>query len=275
MAGRAWTSAEDDAMRALYRGRPIPDALRAALPGRTSAAIVLRAGALGLARRRQPDWTAEESRLVAEMYPDRKRHAALRAALPRRTWSAITVHADRIKARCMPPRWSATEDRILREGWEELSMRTLMAKLRGRSRLAIYQRVTALGLRHGIPQGYESFAAACRRTGYSREALEKILERGGVRRHRLNAQRDAGLDYQTFVEPDEVDAAIAAFMQTETVHAAAVARGLCDKTLRDWLVRAGVIGARVPRAAVRLPTEAIDRVIEEKRATYRPRKRAA
>ena len=172
--------------------------------------------------------------------------------------------AARKTARCRP--WTPHEERYLTREWGERGVATIARKLR-RTPVAVYSRARTLGLPCGVVQGHESFTAACRRTGFMRAQLRRILTsahlppRPVMGRPRANAK---GRFLCTMVSPDDVDAAIAHWNATEVVALAAAARGVAGSTLRRWLKVAGHVPPR-RGTTWRVATVTIDRVVKAQR----------
>lgn len=167
------------------------------------------------------------------------------------------------------PHWSREEVALLVREWGAAA-RTLRTALRaigpGRSWCAIVQKAVELKLPFGTPQGCVTLRAAAIRTGYAVRTLQRILDAHGVtvHLHPTPVNRRKTPHGWTSVEWDQVEAAVKAYLATETIAAAAKTRGLSASTLRTWLLEAGVhqLGARgVP---VRIATATIDRVVRER-----------
>lgn len=262
-----WTAAEDAEVRRLYGTPAGLTALRASLPGRTLKALRVRALRLGVAAP-QVRWTPAEDALVRELYPHRRRRRAqLIAALPGRTLGAIQFRSQTLGVQPARTHWTAAEDKILRLEWTEIAERSLREKLPGRSRQAIWYRVRQLGLDRGVPQGYEPIHAACVRTGFARPALLRILAAADdARIFRVKGRRGGPKRFhRQYVETFAVDAAVAAWLTSEVVAAAARVRGVGQTALREWLVAAGAMTRAGKHHHVRVPSATIDAVVEARR----------
>lgn len=159
----------------------------------------------------------------------------------------------------MGRRWSASEDEKLRVSWGEVTVPDLAGMLR-RTEWAVYRRARDLGISVGCPRGYEWLTAAARRTGYDVATLRSVLDDAGVAMrpalHRLDYTPRSG---RVYVDPFDVDAAVAARNLTETLSSAATRRGIEHRRLIRAL--AGVDGVpRKPRRgrAWRIPTALLD-----------------
>lgn len=224
----------------------------------------------GRPRGRYRRWTEAEDDIIRRHYPGGFWRACA-PHLPYRNADEIKNRASFIKA-CVRRHWTRTEDKRLAVMWDlHVSMGWIARELR-RSEASVYRRAIRIGLQVGIPEGCESLNAARKRTGYTYWlSLRRILDWAGVVVHVTRSdphERSVKLR-RHYVDPHEVDEAIAKWHATETVHGAARARGMCGVTLRQWLLKAGAIEARASRANIthrRVPTEVIDRVVAEHRS---------
>lgn len=177
------------------------------------------------------------------------------------------------------PVWTAEEDRKLRFLWGEDSTESVAMQL-GRSTLSTYWRAAKLGLPLGCPPDMEYLLRAAERTGFSYDSLERIIEwaRGaGVfgKKWRKIVRRSMsrGLDtrtgtYRRIVDPLDVDAAVAAWMKTETIEVAAERLGMSSERVRAIMIRFAVDAPPRPRPAVagrpwRIPSDVIDAAVAE------------
>ena len=112
---------------------------------------------------------------------------------------------------CRARRWTAADDRLLRDRWGEDSARTLKAKL-GRTETALYQRARARAL--GLPaqsQGRTLVSRACRRVGLWHDTLYRLLAECGMRPMRAAPVRQhprEGCYRRLVVDLDAVEALI-------------------------------------------------------------------
>lgn len=214
-------------------------------------------------------WTAREIATLRQVYPVEGNTPALRAALPRRTPGAIGLKARALGMRS-GQRWTPAELATLRKNWHVVGARTLRHKLRRHTWAGICQRAARLGLRTGVPQGFETLDAACARLGYYRPTLRRILAWAGVdvvRRYPGKEMRGGGRP--TIVETDAATEAVEAWLRTETVKHGAEARGVSHQSLWHWLIKAGVIARQSRRVPHRVPSEVLDRVVAWRAATNR------
>lgn len=187
---------------------------------------------------RPPRWTDEELERLRTLFP--KRGAAAVAAELGRTSAAVYQKANVLGIRYRAPRWTAREDARLRFLWEtSASLHQIAAEI-GRPWKAVYHRAAFLELPFGVPQGYEYLSVAAKRAGFALRTFQRILEWAGVRIHRTRTRRLRREHPRRYVEPDDVDAAIARWNQTESVNGAARRLGVSEPTLRRWLRRIGV-----------------------------------
>ena len=172
------------------------------------------------------------------------------------------------------PRWTPEADARLRFFWDTpASTRALCARF-GRSAQAIGVRARSLGLPARVPPGYEFVTHAALRTNFDLKTLRRILAWAGVeaRRVRSSATRRRPIEHrrraryhQSFVDPFDVDEAVARWLAAETPAQAALRVGVDATTLRRWLRAAGV--PRPPRRHPwRLDVAVLDAVVARQRA---------
>jgi hypothetical protein len=166
-------------------------------------------------------------------------------------------------------RWTRADIGQLRDLWGEgMSLRRIARHL-GRTSATVYIKAQAIGLSLGVPDGFEYLSHAAKRTGYCTSQLWQILRAAGVRPKAALArtvERRAGHRFH-FVEPLDVDDAVALWLSTEPVESAAKRLGVSGHRLRGWLRAEGVKDQRrIPRAHWRVPSEVIERVVAQRRA---------
>lgn len=189
--------------------------------------------------------TAEDAALRAACAGDGMSTAM--ATIPDRSRVSIEIRARRMGLTFpeVKRRWTEAENALLRDLWSgsDLDLTQISARLRRRPG-GVYRHAVEIGLPSGCPDGWEPISAAARRTGFAEVTLRKILAADGVaprpalcdpltRRRAVTCRRQ-------IVAPAQVDAAIAAWSEAESVTRAAVRLGLWEKTLRAWLRHAGV-----------------------------------
>lgn len=180
----------------------------------------------------------------------------------------------RVKVCDVPSRhrrpWSPAEKRrllFLREsGWR---LEAIAARM-GRSPTQCAVVARALGYGGGTPHGYESIKAAAARTNYCVPTLRRILAYAEVQTFEVLSKPFAerkGRYRQHFVDPVEVDEAIALWCKTEPVAVAARRHGIDKTCLMQWLRRTGWIEPTVPgtRPHRRIESSILDTLV----ATYR------
>ena len=118
-----------------------------------------------------------------------------------------------------------------------------LARRFARTPYAVYCAAARAGLPLGCPEGWESLAAAARRTGMVPRALASALAAAGVRpstgwRNPMGAARGMGANRVVMVA--EVDRAVESWLARESVEEAARRAGVGATVLRRWLRRAGV-----------------------------------
>lgn len=208
-------------------------------------------------------WTRAEDALLREHYP-KGGIAAASAAIPWRTATAIFRRARKLRL-YRRRRWTPADDRVLRRMWETDRL-SAIARTLDRTEQAVFQRAWELGMSRGIPRGHEYLNTAARRTGFAREQLAKILRWAGVAMHLTESHPSMKRSsHYRYVDTYDVDEAIARWMRTENVTAAARSRRLCEDTLRRWLLEAGHTPPKLRRGQQkphwRLDGDVIDRVV--------------
>jgi hypothetical protein len=212
-------------------------------------------------------WTVAERETLKALYVTKGLHACERA-LPGRSSHAICQAARRLGLRTHK-RWTAEDDRIITSEWGFTSLEQIARRL-GRTAKAVYQHARAdLDVGMGAPEGAEYLTASARRTGFDVPTLRRVLAYAGVKPRRVPT-RPTGRRVShrmTYVDGLDVDDAVAAWMASEYVEPAAVARGISGEALARWLHEAGVPDKRTKcRERWRVPTATIDRVVAERKA---------
>ena len=190
-------------------------------------------------------WTPAEDDLLRTVYLAGGIHAAT-AALPGRTLPALYHRARRLGLD-RRRRWSTSDDRKLRDAWDEATPLHLIAKTLGRTRLTVYNRAQRIGLPLGVPDGWEYLSTAADRCGYTAGQLRPILRWAKVPiRAALSSpySRDRHVGSRRLrhvVETFEVDVALEAWHATEPCETAARRLGLCGETLARRLARIGIV----------------------------------
>jgi hypothetical protein len=210
-------------------------------------------------------WTPAEDAVLREHYASDWRRAA--ALLPHRSRSALALRAMRLGVTSRH-RWTAEEDALLWKNWGHLPLGEV-ARIVGRSEVMTCVRAAKLGLGRGCPVGFEYFSAAVKRTGYTHVALHAILRFAGVRPIAAQSLTYGDSPTRHYVDPFDVDRAIAKWQSTESLAYAASRRGLAPVTLRKWLRDAVACGVAVPPRRQgrywRIPSETIDAVVADRR----------
>lgn len=223
----------------------------------------------GHPRARFTPWTDAEDSVLREHY-HRGPDAAVRH-LPSRSRVAIKQRAWKLGLHARHP-WNAVEDRKLAVWWESGLRLDAIAKKMDCTKTAVYHRARQIGLRLGCPDGFEYVTQAAKRTGFHGDTLLRILDAADVQQHTsLSApwMKDWGGNYRwRYVDPIEVDEAVAAWMASEPVTTAARRHGIADQVLRRWLRKEGVIGgaSKQGKPHQRVRSEVVDRVVAERRA---------
>ena len=183
------------------------------------------------------DWDA-----VSKRFPNRSK-SSITNKIRRKGWSQGNY-------------WSRAEDKILREHWNLLGIRSLLKKLPGRTKFGVYERARRLGLHAGTPQGMVSVKALSDDPlwGYDYYKTLKILTEMNVRIYCFSyaangKSKSKGVRY---VEHDQAcDAAkkwearrIAKLNTMEFTRNAAKRLHVRVETLWIWLTEAGLVPPR-------------------------------
>lgn len=167
-------------------------------------------------------------------------------------------------------RWTPQDDRTLRFEWGSLGL-TALSKTLGRTPIATYYRARHLGLKAGCPDHGEYISHAAKRTGFSVSQLRGILHSQGMRpRPAMAAPHRRGAWNMQWVDPLDVDDAVAAFMAMETPQAAARRCGVSPELIVDLMSQASVAPAKRSKRGGRLhrlfPSSAIDSAVAQWRS---------
>lgn len=179
-----------------------------------------------------------------------------------RTLDSVHRRAQRLKIHTHA-RWTNDDDRRLRNLWGEYTVETIAKKL-NRTTLATFQHAKEIGLKLGAPEGSEYLWHAAKRTGYPVASLRMILKRSGVEMRRTMSRPTPGPKKRPchFVDPFEVDQAIAAWLQTETLHAGAARRGIhADALERRLRGIEGVPQKPADKSHWRIPSRILDEAV--------------
>lgn len=160
-------------------------------------------------------WTPDEDALLRERFQAEGYRAAI-AAFPTRTLSSVRA---RISAKHRDlwahQHWSEAEDRKFEWLWGgELTLQHIAKKMK-RTACACYQHARNLGLPVGVPKGFESFTSAAKRTGYSFDGLQTILEWAHIRPLRTRTIHRGGAFKRYALDPERVDDAIGRWEERE------------------------------------------------------------
>lgn len=165
-------------------------------------------------------------------------------------------------------RWTEEERGIVRAGW---GIRPLseIARATGRSESAVYdEAVVHMRLGGGRAQGFEYIAEAARRVGYSRNALLRILRWAHVNIWQAVSKPGSHYRNARMVDPYDVDQAVKAWCETETLSCASRRYGFAAELIREQLEAAegrGEIKLPARRAGNhwRIPSVDIDKAMED------------
>lgn len=218
-----------------------------------------------LSRGGRPDlvaraWRPEEDAVVREHYAELGA-TAVAARLTGRTVFAVQIRAGRLGVKHVP-RWTRSQDLKLQDLWESGQRLVSMARELGRSPRAVSLRARELGLGIVAPAGYETLTAAVVRTGFNTSyQLRRVLRWAGVPLHVSRSFAPRRVYRRHFVCPEDVDAAVAAWMRSESASGAARRVRCTRRTLLKRLERAGVEKGRARSKFWRLDPADVDRAM--------------
>jgi hypothetical protein len=205
-------------------------------------------------------WQPEEVDVLRRHY-EKLGAIATAALLPGRTLTAVQIHARRLGLKSIP-RWSRADDLHLEAMWDEGARIGWIARRLGRSRRAVRARATQLKLGSYAPEGFETLLHAAQRVGYNTVGqMRRVLDWAGVRTHVSRSHFAVRKWRCHFVNCEEVDAAMAAWLRTETVAEAARRHGVSHATVMRRLGRADVTKGRAKFSYWRLDPAVVDRVM--------------
>jgi hypothetical protein len=196
-------------------------------------------------------WTPDEDARLRSTYPAGGLALAM-AEIPGRSESSIFHRARRLGLN-RRRRWTPGDDLTLEALWGEGLRLSAIAKTLQRTQATVYWRAQKLGLPLGCPEGFEYLSHAAERAGFSTGRLVQILRSHGFK-VRAALARPRGVETRRFhvVAPEDVDAAVAAYVQTETPQEAARRRGINADRLRARLARIGIANEPGERKRMRV-----------------------
>lgn len=189
-------------------------------------------------------WTEDDDARLRAAYTAGGIKAA-RSAFPDRTTSALYHRAIRLKLK-RRRRWTTVDDTKLRRLWDGEQTLRQIANALDRTPITTYWRAQKLGLPLGCPEGWESLTDAAKRTGYGPGQLRRILAAFGVEPSKrvtrilpLRGKRREALRW-TIVWPADVDAAVEAWCECDTLEGHARRREISTEALRSRLAAVGI-----------------------------------
>lgn len=164
-------------------------------------------------------------------------------------------------------RWTPREDERLVMLWGTTTLATIARGL-GRTQITVYDRARKLKLTCGVPRGMECLSAAAERCGFTTWQIRRVLKSAKVKLHLAMARPRKRKTRKRFhfVDPIDVDAAVATWIGQETLHAAARRLGSTDEIVRRAVLAAGHKPPKSPKLHWRLPSAAIEAAL----AAWRP-----
>jgi hypothetical protein len=211
---------------------------------------------VSLAARFDHPWAPIEDSILRAVYASGGIKDAV-VALPERTEAAIYHRAKRLGVQ-RRRRWTRSDDANLRDLWEQGLRLSAIAKHLGRTKATTYVRAQKIGLRLGCPDGFEHLTTAAKRTGFAPKTLRLIMRWAG-KTVRATVSRPVKATWRRqIVDPLDVDEAVAAWLTTEPVEAAAKRLGICGQSLRDRLERLGIANAPGTKRHLRITEEQLE-----------------
>ena len=204
-------------------------------------------------------WTPKQEAVLRTRYVTDPTRAI--AADLGRTPAAIRKRASILGIVCERP-WAEADRSSLRLLWSEMTLKDL-AKHLGRTESAVYTRAAREGLPLGCPRGKEFVSDAAKRTGFAVITLQRILKRHRVVVSPSMSRACGAARHHGVVDPLDVDEAVRAWLETETLEAAARSRGVSAERLQGAL-RALPGAPRKPRKKGghwRIPSEVVERAL--------------
>lgn len=217
-------------------------------------------------------WTAAEIAVVVRDYGTVPTVEIAKAL--GRSRMAVLMQAS-IRKLARQRHWTPAEDARLAHLWmmEELRVEGFYEKLGKelrRTPQAIHHRGRDLELPFGVPQGFESVAAAARRVGMSGHGFRSLVRSSASTGAKIpiyflpkdpQGRKGRRKERKGYVSPDTVDQAVAWWTrETDTIHAAAHRFGLSVQMLSERVRLLGEKRARLrPGSPWRLPAELLER----------------
>ena len=187
-------------------------------------------------------------------------------ALPGHTEAAIRCMAFRKKLYSSTrSQWTDEHVAILRGNWGIETIETIARKV-GRTRQQVWWKASNIGLDIGAPEGWEYFTNAADRVGYDRATLKNILRWADVKMYPAFSKGSGNIIQRHVVDSFFVDEAVRKWLDSETLFAAANARGVCDNHLLRCMKKYGGevrrVSPRSKRSTMRASSSEWDRVLK-------------
>lgn len=214
-------------------------------------------------------WSKEDQELVQNLFLTGG-YTACFSAFPNRTKVAIRKRIR--KAKLVSRKfWTEKDDCYLSGSWGFMSTKVIAKKL-GRTPQAIQQRVTRLNLGTGMKseegKSPELLESSANRVGYHKPTLLRILKLSNVVIHRIQSRSAhyTGELGRFYVYKEDVDAAVNKWHSTEMVKPAARLRKVSPPLLFQLLKNSLDENTMKIGRNWRVPTDLIDRVVNEWKA---------
>ena len=220
-------------------------------------------------------WTEEEKETLRVAFKNGGGIKAGAKALPHRSRGSVARMSYILRLTWRRRHWTEAEQVSLRNMWGFSTMDEICRAL-NRPAISVYTRAKTLGLKTHAPEGWELISEASRRAGYDNVTMRRILRWAGVEMPRAYTETRSRKKQHRIVDPGDVDEAVAAYVRTETVHAAAKRHGMGPRRLAPILARWGVKWVRSDdsrKSHRRVDFKAVDEAIDKHEKWLRSRVR--
>lgn len=269
-SGRPWTSEDEAFLRENINKMRIADMATAL--GRTRPSVKNRLQYLGIRAFTARLWTTEETDRLRLMFGTRTNAELSRmferteTAIVHKAVSlgirigALTQGMETIRAAAARHNMDhATMAHVIR--WANLhATRVGFHPARKSSRRSLYYDQADVDEAVDNWTRYDTVASAARRTGWSTAAISKWLKKEGVKPIRLNNAKGK----HGKIPREVVDRVVAKYEASETVEEAAKRHGVHFRTMRKWLVAAGLMVVGGIHGGARLNVADVDKAAADR-----------
>lgn len=268
--GKSWTTAEESYLMANHK--TMNTAAMASALGRTKPSVKNRLQHLGIRMSAARLWTPKEVdrlRLLFGTRPNKELACLLgrsESAMVKKVMDigvrldALTQGMETVRAAGIRHNMEhATIYHVIR--WANLhATRIGFHPAMSGSRRSLYYDQTDVDEAVNNWTRYDTVASAARRTGWSTTAIGKWLKKEGVKFIRINNARGT----HGKVPKEVVDRVVAKYSSSETAKEAAARYGVAARTMRKWLLAAGLIVVGGTHGGARLQVSDVDRAASDR-----------